>query len=99
MFLNGQESELQRDCSEETAREIDEEVKKLLDLAYGEARETLSAHRDQLEHVAAELLKSESIDGPTFYRLVGREVPAFEESRNIAAVATQPKERVGPSTG
>jgi cell division protease FtsH len=98
-FLNGQEFQLQRDCSEETAREIDEEVKKLLDLAYGQARETLSAHRDQLEHVAAELLKSESIDGPTFYRLVGREVPAFEESRNLAAVATQPKERVGPAKG
>jgi len=98
-FLNGQEFQLQRDCSEATAREIDEEVKKLLDLAYEQARETLSAHRDQLEHVAAELLKSESIDGPTFYRLVGREVPAFGESGNLAAVASQPKDRVGPTKG
>ncbi len=87
-FLNGQEFQLQRDCSEATAREIDEEVRKLLDLGYEQARETLSAHRDQLEHVAAELLKSESIDGPTFYRLVGREVPAFGESGNLAAVAS-----------
>jgi cell division protease FtsH len=100
-FLNGQEFQLQRDCSEATAREIDEEVKKLLDLAYEQARETLSAHRDQLEHVAAELLKSESIDGPTFYRLVGREVPAFGASGNLAAVASQPqpKDRVGPAKG
>jgi cell division protease FtsH len=100
-FLNGQEFQLQRDCSEATAREIDEEVKKLLDLAYEQARETLSAHRDQLEHVATELLKSESIDGPTFYRLVGREVPAFGESGNLAAIAAQPqpKDRVGPAKG
>jgi cell division protease FtsH len=90
-FLNSQEFQLQRDCSEETAREIDEEVKKLLDQAYDQAKETLSAHRDQLERVAAELLKSESIDGPTFYRLVGREVPAFGESGSLAAVATQPR--------
>jgi ATP-dependent Zn protease len=41
-FLNGQEFQLQRDCSEETAREIDEEVKKLLDLTYEQAKETLS---------------------------------------------------------
>jgi cell division protease FtsH len=100
-FLNGQEFQLQRDCSEATAREIDEEVKKLLDLTYEQARDTLSAHRDQLEHVAAELLKSESIDGPTFYRLVGREVPAFGVSGNLAAVASQPqpKDRVGPVKG
>jgi cell division protease FtsH len=98
-FLNGQEFQLQRDCSEETAREIDEEVKKLLDLTYEQARETLSAHRDQLERVADELLKTESIDGPTFYRLVGKEVPAFEESGNLAAVASQSKERVGPAKG
>jgi cell division protease FtsH len=98
-FLHGQEFQFQRDCSEATAREIDEEVKKLLDLAYEQARETLSAHRDQLEHVAAELLKTESIDGPTFYRLVGREVPAFGESGSLAAVASQSKEKVGPAKG
>ena len=92
-FLDGQDFRLQRDCSEETAREIDEEVKKLLDQAYQQARETLSAHRDQLEQVAAELLKSESIDGPTFYRLVGREVPAFGESGSLTAVAAEGSER------
>jgi cell division protease FtsH len=93
-FLDGQDFQLQRDCSEETAREIDEEVKKLLDLAYEQAKQILSAHRDQLELVTGELLRSESIDGPTFYRLVGREVPAFGQSGNLAAVAAQPKDAV-----
>ena len=96
-FLAGQEFQLQRDCSEETARQIDEEVKKMLDQAYQQAKETLSTHRDQLEHVAVELLKAESIDGPTFYRLVGREVPAFGESGNLEAVAAQSKDKAGPA--
>jgi cell division protease FtsH len=69
-FINGQEFQIQRDCSEQTAREIDEEVKKLLDVAYDQAKETLVSHRNQLELVATELLKSETIDGPTFYKLV-----------------------------
>jgi cell division protease FtsH len=98
-FLNGQEFQFQRDCSEQTAREMDEEVKKLLALAYDDAKQSLSAHRDQLERVTAELLKYESIDGPTFYKLVGREVPAFAEPANLAGVAAQPKDKttVAPS--
>jgi cell division protease FtsH len=89
-FLNGQEFQLQRDCSEETAREIDQEVKKLLESAYDESKQILTTHRDQLELVAATLLKSESLDGPTFYKLVGREVPAFGDpgKLNAAAAAT-----------
>ncbi|MBV8585766.1 MAG: ATP-dependent zinc metalloprotease FtsH [Verrucomicrobia bacterium] len=94
-FLDGQE--FQRDCSEETAREIDEEVRKLLGQLYEEAKTILSSHRDELERVTTELLKSESIDGPTFYRLVGREVPAFEDRGKIAAAAAQPKEGTRPN--
>jgi cell division protease FtsH len=77
MFLNSSESQIQRDCSEETAREIDQEVKNLLGLCYEEAKEVLSAHRDELERVAAELIQHEAMDGQTFYRLIGREQPAI----------------------
>jgi cell division protease FtsH len=78
-FLAGPGLELQRDCSEQTAREIDEEVKSLLDHAYAKAREILTEHRDQLEKVTAELLARETLDGPEFYRLVGREMPQARE--------------------
>jgi cell division protease FtsH len=71
-FLAGPESPMQRDCSEQTAREIDEEVKKLLDRCYAEAKEILSLHRDQLETVTTELLARETLDGAEFYKLVGR---------------------------
>ena len=63
---------LQRDCSEETAREIDEEVKKLLDQAYAEAKATLGKHRQQLDLIAGELLQRETLDGGTFSQLLGK---------------------------
>jgi cell division protease FtsH len=74
-FLGGREFQLQRDCSEATAREIDEEVKKLLDRAYAEAKEILELHRDQLEQVSEELLQRETIEGADFYRMIGKEMP------------------------
>ena len=61
----------QRDCSEETARDIDEEVKRILDDCYAEAKDILAAHRDQLDLVADELLRRETLDRNTFYRLLG----------------------------
>jgi cell division protease FtsH len=75
-FLDGQ---MQRDCSEATARDIDEEVKVLLDHAYGDAKQILSTHRDQLEKIAEELLKKESLDAQEFYRLIGKEMPRAKE--------------------
>ena len=60
----------QRDCSEETAREIDEEVKRILDGAYGEARGLLQKHRSALERIAHELLQRETMDANLFKRLL-----------------------------
>ncbi len=71
-----QDGTIQRDCSEQTAREIDEEVKKLLSEAYESAKGILSSHRDELERVAQELLKRETLDEPTFNALLGRPAPA-----------------------
>jgi cell division protease FtsH len=93
-FLNGQELQIQRDCSEQTAREMDEEVKRLLGVAYDQAKETLVSHRNQLELVAAELLKSETIDGPTFYKLVSQETPTLKDPGQLAAAAAHSEEKI-----
>jgi cell division protease FtsH len=66
---------MQRDCSEQTAREIDQEVKKLLDQAYSEGRSILQDHRLQLDRVARELLERETLDGKSFKRLLQQEGP------------------------
>jgi cell division protease FtsH len=78
-FLAGPDAPLQRDCSEQTAREIDEEVKKLLAAEYARAKEILTTHREQLEKITAELLARETLDGAEFYRLVGKEMPRAKE--------------------
>jgi cell division protease FtsH len=75
----GSDGSIQRDCSEETAREIDEEVKVILDEAYSSAKQILTTHRDQLEQIATELLSKENLDAREFYRLVGKEVPRAKE--------------------
>jgi len=62
----------QRDCSEQTAREIDEEVKKMLDEAYSKAREILEEHRHELDLVAGELLKNETLDRKSFEAVLGK---------------------------
>jgi cell division protease FtsH len=75
IYTGGQDGFFQRDCSEETAREVDEEVKRILAQAYAEAKEILKLHRDQLELVSGELLKRETLDGQTFYTLLGLPPP------------------------
>jgi cell division protease FtsH len=89
MHLQGMDGTFQRDCSERTAEEIDEEVKKILQQAYNRAREILEAHRDQLELVTKTLLENETLDAQTFNRLLGRP-PKEEENRPAPAVDMAP---------
>jgi cell division protease FtsH len=63
----------ERECSEETAREIDLEVKRILSAAYEDARNILRTHRPQLERVAQELLTHETLDGQHFQELLRSE--------------------------
>jgi cell division protease FtsH len=61
---------LQRDCSEDMARAIDEEVKQILDHAHAEAGAILADHRDELYRVAERLLERESLEQEEFLALL-----------------------------
>jgi hypothetical protein len=61
------------DCSNETAREIDIEVKQLLAGAYADARRILEAHRTDLDTVASELLRKETLREAEFRHLIGQD--------------------------
>jgi cell division protease FtsH len=52
-----------KNVSDETARKIDEEVRKLIDAAYRRAKELLLANLDKLHLMAETLLEYETIDG------------------------------------
>jgi cell division protease FtsH len=55
--------ETSRECSEETAREIDLEVRTIIDSATDYVREVLGRNRPVLETVAMRLIEKEVIDG------------------------------------
>jgi cell division protease FtsH len=75
-FLDSADGSSHFDCSDETARLIDEEVKELLGETYQRAKGILAQHRDLLDLISAELLKNESLDGEAFYRLAGLPQPS-----------------------
>lgn len=56
----------ERDFSEDTAKLIDEEVKKLIDDAQGEAKEILNKYKDTVEKLVEILLEREFIDREEF---------------------------------
>ena len=56
----------EKSYSEETAGIIDEEVKKIIDNAYAEAKNILREHRDKLDRVAEVLVEKEKITGEEF---------------------------------
>mgnify|MGYP001164236130 CR=1 FL=1 len=64
-----------RDHSEQTAREIDEEVRRLLTDAHQRALEIVRTKRAELERIAQALLQYETISGDEIARLIKGEAP------------------------
>ena len=72
----GMEIGAQRTYSEDVARKIDQEVRRIVEFAYGRAREILTKHKDQLMLVAGTLLEKEVIDRQEFLKLIDVPVSA-----------------------
>ena len=65
--------------SEGTAREIDAEVRRLVDEAYADAKRVIEENRDRLEELAKALLEKETMDGREVERMVRGEDEAKAE--------------------
>jgi cell division protease FtsH len=70
VFL-GREIGEQRNYSDEVARQIDEEVRAIIDRAYERAMEVLVTHRARLDALATKLVAEETVDTPEFEMLFG----------------------------
>ena len=62
----GRDYEKTKSYSEETAGQLDQEVKSLVDRAYGQCAELLKEHRKKLQEVADFLLTNETMSGKQF---------------------------------
>ncbi|MCS6837778.1 MAG: cell division protein FtsH, partial [Bdellovibrionaceae bacterium] len=81
-FLGLQYTQKSHEYSEETARLIDQEIKRILTQAYETAKKILSDHRAALERLAAALLEYETIDGREVDLLIaGTEVSEIRKLR------------------
>ena len=61
IFL-GREISEQRDYSEQTAQQIDGEVKRIIEEAYQRAKEVLTEYHDKLAAMAQKLIEIETLD-------------------------------------
>jgi ATP-dependent Zn protease len=69
MFLDGTAGGA-KDYSEETARDIDQEVARLTQETYDRVREIITRRRDDLERIARRLLEIEVLDGEELQHLL-----------------------------
>ena len=71
MVFLGRDISEQRDYSERTAEEIDEEVRRIIDEAHLRCRTVMAAHLDKLNELATALIEIETIEGDDLTRLLG----------------------------
>jgi cell division protease FtsH len=70
MVFLGREIAEQRNYSEEVAEEIDQEVRRIIDVAYSRAKDILVSYREKLDILAKRLIEVETIERPEFETLV-----------------------------
>jgi cell division protease FtsH len=84
----GREMAEPKDFSEETARIIDEEVRRIIQEMEAEASEILTSHREKLDALTEGLLENESLSGEEIEEILGSETNESEtESEETTKVA------------
>ena len=86
-----------QNVSEETARKIDHEVRRLVDEGYAEATRILTEHRDELEKLAQGLLEFETLTGEEIKDLLKGKRPVREDPSD--ETHAPPRGSAVPSTG
>jgi cell division protease FtsH len=89
VFL-GREIGEQRNYSEEIAKQIDEEVRRIMMEAEKRATDTLVKHREYLDKIAARLVKEETLEQEQFAEIVKDIMPA--EKKKVPEFTPSPGE-------
>ncbi len=78
VFL-GEELAKGKDYSDQTAREVDEEIQRITANAFQHAVDTITEHRDAFDRLAELLIEREEVPGDEVLKLVNGEVESLEE--------------------
>jgi cell division protease FtsH len=107
----GRDMHAEPDYSDEIAREIDDEIRRVIEEAHAMATEVLTEHMEQLHRISAILIERETIDSDQYERLLAGEAeetvfadeteqaPEPEAQPDERKRAPQPKPRPFPSPG
>ena len=74
-FLGREMGSAEPDYSEEIAREIDDEIRRVIEEAHDRARKVLAEHMEELHTLSELLIERETIDKDQFERLLAGESP------------------------
>src|SRR6266511_2856448 len=103
----GRDMGAEPDYSEEIAREIDDEIRRVIEEAHERARKVLQEHMEELHQISGLLIERETIDKDQFERLLAGESPervfpeekAAEEGEPERKPRAEPKPRPFPLPG
>ncbi|KAI9852657.1 MAG: hypothetical protein M1838_006114 [Thelocarpon superellum] len=82
IYYQEQEERFQKPFSEETAKNIDSEVRRIVDEAYKQCRDLLTEKKDEVGKVAEELLSKEVLGRDDMIRLLGKR--PFEDNQEFS---------------
>jgi cell division protease FtsH len=93
----GREFSAEPDYSDEIAREIDDEIRRMVEESHQTAKDILTEHRESLERISKILLERETIDAEQFEQLLAgkseEEVFGPEEEPRTPEPAPEPEEK------
>ena len=95
----GREMGAEPDYSEEIAKEIDDEIRRVIEEAHDKATNVLREHMDELHKLSAILIERETIDKSQFERLLQGETEEsiFAEETPAAEAETAPEHEKKPA--
>jgi cell division protease FtsH len=95
----GRDMGAEPDYSEEIAREIDDEIRRVIEEAHDRARKVLTEHMDELHKISELLIERETIDKDQFERLLaGEAVETVFPEPEISAPEPEPEPERKPRT-
>jgi cell division protease FtsH len=92
----GREFSAEPDYSDEIAREIDDEIRRIVEEAHQSAKEILADRREALDRISKILLERETVDAPAFEKLLEgaseEDVFGAEDAEEAEETAPEPEE-------